>query len=149
MFEGFLPRKGSARTESLAAIAACHHTTVLFEAPSRVAATLADLVGACGPDRAVAVARELTKVYEEVFRGTLAEAHARAEETDARGEHVVIVGPAPIAVVTDDEIADAAAAALVRGMSARDAADDIAARLGVPRRRAYEAVLTERRPRVE
>ena len=149
VFEGFLPRKGSARAERLTTIATESRTTVLFEAPTRMAATLADLATTCGPDRSVAVARELTKVHEEVVRGTLAEARARAEDSDARGEHVIVVGPAPITEVSDDEVAAAAADALLRGMSARDAADDVATRLAVPRRRAYDAVLATRHARPE
>ena len=69
-FEGFLPRSGRDRSERLAAVAAEARTTVLFEAPGRVAATLADLAAVCGGDRPVAVARELTKLHEEVWRGT-------------------------------------------------------------------------------
>ena len=72
-FEGFLPRSGRDRAERLAAVASESRTTVLFEAPVRTAATLRDLAAACGPDRPVAVARELTKLHEEVWRGTLAD----------------------------------------------------------------------------
>ena len=71
-FEGFLPRKGSGRSARLAEVAAERRTTVLYEAPHRLARTLADLAAACGADRRVAVARELTKLHEEVWRGTLA-----------------------------------------------------------------------------
>ena len=73
-FEGFLPRKGSGRSGRLAEIAVERRTTVLYEAPHRVARTLADLAGACGPDRRVAIARELTKLHEEVWRGSLGDA---------------------------------------------------------------------------
>ena len=69
-FEGFLPRSGRDRSERLAAVADEARTSVLFEAPGRVAATLADLAAVCGGDRPVAVARELTKLHEEVWRGT-------------------------------------------------------------------------------
>jgi len=72
-FEGFLPRSGRERAGRLAALAGEPRTTVVYEAPGRLAATLADLAGACGPDRPGAVVRELTKVHEEVWRGTLAE----------------------------------------------------------------------------
>jgi 16S rRNA (cytidine1402-2'-O)-methyltransferase len=137
-FEGFLPRKGRARAQRLAALAADTRTTVLFEAPTRVRATLADLAEACGADRAVAVARELTKAFEEVWRGTLAEATANAERTEPRGEHVIVVGPAAApAPAGDAEVEEAIRAALADGRSARDAATEVAAELGVPRRRAY------------
>ena len=73
-FEGFLPRKGSGRTERLRAVADERRTVVLYEAPHRVARTLADLAASCGPDRRIVLARELTKLHEEIWRGTLGEA---------------------------------------------------------------------------
>jgi 16S rRNA (cytidine1402-2'-O)-methyltransferase len=148
VFEGFLPRKGRARAERIAALAGEPRTTVLFEAPGRVRATLADLSAACGPDRQVAVARELTKVFEDVWRGTLGEAERHAERTEPRGEHVVVVGPAPErAPPGDAEIEAAVRAALADGRSARDAASDVANALGVPRRRAYDAATRLKPPR--
>jgi 16S rRNA (cytidine1402-2'-O)-methyltransferase len=72
-FEGFLPRKGSGRTERLQHLATEPRTSILYEAPHRVAATVDDLVAACGADRPVALSRELTKLFEEVWRGTLGE----------------------------------------------------------------------------
>ncbi len=77
VFEGFLPRKGSARARRLAAVAGEERTVVLYEAPHRLARTVADLAGACGADRRVVFARELTKLHEEVWRGTLGEALER------------------------------------------------------------------------
>jgi 16S rRNA (cytidine1402-2'-O)-methyltransferase len=150
VFEGFLPRKGKARAERLTAVAAEPRTTVVFEAPSRVRATLADLATACGADRPVAVARELTKAFEDVWRGSLADAVARAQRTEPRGEYVVVVGPAAErAPAGDAEVEDAIRAALADGRSARDAAAEVAAELGVPRRRAYETAtrLRAARPR--
>jgi 16S rRNA (cytidine1402-2'-O)-methyltransferase len=148
VFEGFLPRKGRARAERIVALADEPRTTVLFEAPGRVRATLADLAAACGPHRPVAVARELTKVFEDVWRGTLAEAARHAERTEPRGEHVVVVGPAPErAPPGDAEVEAAVRAALADGRSARDAASDVANALGVPRRRAYEAATRLKPPR--
>jgi 16S rRNA (cytidine1402-2'-O)-methyltransferase len=140
VFEGFLPRKGRARGERLDAVAGESRTTVLFEAPTRVQATLGDLAAACGPDRMVAVARELTKAFEEVWRGTLAAATRRVEQAEPRGEYVLVVGPAPErAPAGDAEIEAAVRAALAEGRTARDAAAEVANALGVPRRRAYEA----------
>jgi 16S rRNA (cytidine1402-2'-O)-methyltransferase len=148
VFEGFLPRKGRARAERIAALADEPRTSVLFEAPGRVRATLADLAAACGPHRPVAVARELTKVFEDVWRGTLGDATRRAERTEPRGEHVVVVGPAPErAPPGDAEIEAAVRASLADGRSARDAASDVANALGVPRRRAYEAATRLKPPR--
>jgi 16S rRNA (cytidine1402-2'-O)-methyltransferase len=140
VFEGFLPRKGRARTERLAALAGESRTMVVFEAPGRVRATLSDLAEACGADRPVAVARELTKMFEDVWRGRLGDAVTHAERTEPRGEHVFVVGPAAERAPADDAaIEDAIRAALADGRSARDAATEVAAELGVPRRRAYAA----------
>src|SRR5690606_29097386 len=101
-FFGFLPRGGRAREERLARIAALDHTSILYEAPGRLAATLRDLADHCGADREVAVARELTKLHETVFRGTLADAAAYYEREPARGEVVVVVSGR-----TDDTYEDA------------------------------------------
>ncbi len=94
-FEGFLPVKGQARGERLARIAAEPRTTVVYEAPHRLARTLADLAAATGPDRPVAVANDLTKRYERVWRGPLGRLAAELAATEPRGEYVVVIGPAP------------------------------------------------------
>jgi 16S rRNA (cytidine1402-2'-O)-methyltransferase len=139
VFEGFLPRKGAGRAERLAAVAAERRTAVLYEAPHRVARTLSDLVGACGPDRRVAVARELTKLHEEVWRGSLADAAAWAAEREPPGEIVLVVEGAPDDEPPDDDaVRDAVRAELAAGATARDAARAVADRLSVPRRRAYD-----------
>lgn len=137
VFEGFLPRKGADRAARLAALATEERTTVIFESPRRLLATLADLAAALGPDRPVAVARELTKVFETVWRGPLGDAGAGGPEP--RGEQVIVIGPAgPPPEAGDDQVADALRAELERGASKRDAATEVARRLGVSRRRAYE-----------
>jgi len=142
VFEGFLPRKGSGRAERLAAVAAEPRTVVLYEAPHRVARTLADLVGVCGGDRPVVVARELTKLHEEQWRGDLAGAAAWATEREPPGEIVLVLGGAPPAPEADDQaVAEAVRAALGEGLSVRDAAARVANRLGVPRRRVYGVAL--------
>jgi 16S rRNA (cytidine1402-2'-O)-methyltransferase len=93
-FEGFLPRSGRQRTERIAAVAAEERTTVLFESPHRLQRSLDDLVAACGPDRPLAVCRELTKMYEEVWRGTTGELAERARAVKPRGEYVLVLGQA-------------------------------------------------------
>jgi 16S rRNA (cytidine1402-2'-O)-methyltransferase len=146
-FEGFLPRKGAVRSERIASIAESDTTVVLFESPHRVAATLVDLLDRCGPTREVAVARELSKVFEDVVRGRLGEvAAAAAAASGARGEHVIVVSPAPAALgeVDEGELTTAASHALAAGTSARDAAAAVARDLGVSHRRAYAAVLRVR-----
>jgi 16S rRNA (cytidine1402-2'-O)-methyltransferase len=138
VFEGFLPRKGGGRSQRLETLATEPRTIVLYEAPHRLARTLADLAEAMGPDRHVAIVRELTKLHEEVMRGTLADALAWASSNEPRGEHVLVIDGAPAAdAATDDEVLDAVRAALARGLSARDAASEVARTLGVPKRRAY------------
>ena len=142
VFEGFLPRKGSARAERLAVVAAEPRTVVLYEAPHRVVRTLSDLVESCGGSRPVAVARELTKLHEEVWRGDLSGALAWAEDREPPGELVLVLAGAPAAPpATDTDIHAAVGAALAEGLSVRDAASAVAAELGVPRRRAYDIAL--------
>jgi 16S rRNA (cytidine1402-2'-O)-methyltransferase len=141
-FEGFLPRKGSGRTDRLADIATEERTVVLYEAPHRALRTLQDLLSACGPGRHLAVARELTKLHEEVWRGTLAEAVQWASEVEPRGELVLILDGAPPPAEADDAAVDAAVRRLLAaGDSVRDAASAVAAELNVPRRRAYDVAV--------
>jgi 16S rRNA (cytidine1402-2'-O)-methyltransferase len=138
VFEGFLPRKGSGRGARLADLATERRTIVLFEAPHRLGRTLADLAGALGGARRVVLARELTKLHEEVWRGTLDGARAHCEEHEPRGEHVLVVDGAPApADATDDEIRTALEHARAEGRTTRDAVDDVAALLAVPRKRVY------------
>jgi 16S rRNA (cytidine1402-2'-O)-methyltransferase len=139
VFEGFLPRKGSGRTERLGEVAAERRTVVLYEAPHRIARTLADLMAACGAERRVSVGRELTKLHEETWRGTLEGALAWATDTPPRGELVLVLdGAAPPEPADDEAIAGAVQARLDAGDTARDAAAAVAAALGIPKRRAYD-----------
>ncbi len=139
VFEGFLPRKGRARAERLAALAAEPRTAVVYESPRRVVATLGDLVAVCGADRPIALARELTKVHEEVVRGPVGEVLAGLGGADPRGECVIVVGGAPAsdAPPTPEALDAAVLEQLAAGASTRDAAAVVSARLGVPRREAY------------
>jgi 16S rRNA (cytidine1402-2'-O)-methyltransferase len=144
-FYGFIPRKGGSRTALLEQIAALPHTAVLYESPHRTADLLRDLLGAAGPERRVAVARELTKLHEEVFRGTLEEAVARVEGVEVRGEIVVVVEGRE-----RDEQAEAeeqaasgrllAEALLAQGVPASAVARELRQRLRVPRNDAYQLV---------
>jgi 16S rRNA (cytidine1402-2'-O)-methyltransferase len=140
-FEGFLPRKGGERKRRLAAIAAETRTTVVFEAPHRVVVLALELASACGTDRPVAVARELTKIHEEVWRGTLDEAAAWLDQKEPRGEYVLVIGGAPPVAVDDAAIELALERRLAAGDARRSAVDAVAADLDVPRRRVYEAAL--------
>lgn len=139
VFEGFLPRKGSGRSERLGEIAGEHRTVVLYEAPHRLARTLADLVTACGSDRRVAFGRELTKLHEEFWRGSLGEAVDRCAEVEPRGEFVIVLGGAPPAgEAADEQLLEALAAARGRGESTRDAVAQVAEQFGAAKRRVYE-----------
>ena len=142
VMEGFLPRSGAERARRLTALAAEMRTVVLYEAPHRLARTLADLVAVCGPERPVAIARELTKLHEEVWRGPLGDAVARRAATDPIGEHVLVLGGAPPPPdAGDDELCEALTAAGAAGRSPRDAVAEVAAAFGAPRRRVYELQL--------
>jgi len=131
-FEGFLPRKGAARLERLAELVGEQRTIVLYEAPHRLARTLADLAAQLGGERRVALCRELTKLHEHTWRGTLAAAVERCDEVEPRGEYVLVLdGAAPPGPVEDETLRDAVAAELAAGSSRRDAAATVAARFGV------------------
>jgi 16S rRNA (cytidine1402-2'-O)-methyltransferase len=137
-FYGFLPRKGAERAQGLAEIARERVPSVLFEAPGRLGKTLADLEAACGGARKAVVARELTKIHEEVVRGSLAELRERFSG-EVRGEVTLVVGPAPeeaARLVTDEEILEALRVR-PEGESVRERAEAVAQALGVPRRRVY------------
>jgi 16S rRNA (cytidine1402-2'-O)-methyltransferase len=135
VFEGFLPRSGRERSQRLAEIAADPRTVVVYEAPHRIQRTLHDLAGACGDDRQVAIARELTKLYEEVTRGTL----GTIDVGEPRGEYVIVLaGHSSAAEPPDDDtIRSALQARLDAGATRRDAAAAVAGELGVPKRTAY------------
>jgi len=148
-FEGFLPRRGREREQRLAGIAADPRTTVIFEAPHRVRETVSDLAAACGDARQVAIARELTKLHEEVWRGSLGEARAHVDANAPRGEYVIVIAPRDEAadVASEDDLAREARALIDQGVATRDAADRIALRFSVSRRRAYDAVIAQRQGR--
>ena len=138
VFEGFLPRKGSARRTRLDGVAAEGRTVVLYEAPHRLIRTLDDLAAVCGGERRVMIARELTKVYEEHWLGTLAEARLRTDEVAPRGEYVLVLAGAEAQAVADDEqILAALVDARAGGASTRDAVDLVSAQLAVARNRVY------------
>jgi len=146
-FEGFLPRSGSGRTERLAAIAAERRTIVLYEAPHRLARTLANLAETVGGGRRVAIARELTKLHEEVWRGTLDDAIAHVDAVEPRGEHVIVLDGAPASEpASDDELRGALRRLLADGASTRDAVAEVAAEFDVPKRRVYALATAEARP---
>ena len=139
--EGFLPRRGAARADALARLVHEPRTCVVFESPRRVAETLADLSRALGGDRGVAVVRELTKVHEEVWRGSLESAQGEWSNREVKGEVVLVIegaSPEVPADVEDAQIIERLGELLAAGASRRDAATEVAGELGVGRRRVYE-----------
>ncbi|MDQ6728660.1 MAG: 16S rRNA (cytidine(1402)-2'-O)-methyltransferase [Actinomycetota bacterium] len=141
-FEGFLPRKGAARSQRLAEVAAEPRTVVLFEAPPRVRQTVADLIGAAGADRRVTVARELTKLHEEVWRGTLAGAVDHLASREPRGEYVLVLdGAPPIDPAGETDVEAALRSRLGAGLDKRSAIAEVATTLRVPKRLVYDVAL--------
>ena len=144
-FEGFLPRRPGERRRALEALRDERRTLVLFEAPHRLAATLADAAEILGPDRPAAACREMTKTYEEVRRGTLAELAAWAG-AGVRGEITLVVGGAPRRAVETDpaELAAAVAARERDGIDRKAAIAEVARESGLPKRVVYAAVVAAR-----
>ena len=141
-FAGFPPRKGPERAELLEEVASSRRATVLYESPNRVARLLTDLAEAAGADRRVAVARELTKMHEEFFRGTAAEAAEHFGDREVLGEIVVVVAgrtaDAPAEGAVDELAARSMADALLaQGQSPSGIAKELRRRLGISRNDAY------------
>lgn len=143
VFEGFLPAKGGERQAALARLSAETRTLVLFEAPHRIGSTLKQLAAAFGPERPAIVARELTKAYETVYRGSLAElAAAAAQDQDmARGEITLVIGGAAAAAGGDPQLLARALPLLLKDLPPARAAAIASQLSGVPRARAYEQAL--------
>jgi 16S rRNA (cytidine1402-2'-O)-methyltransferase len=148
VFEGFIPRSGADRTRRLDEIAAERRTVVLYEAPHRIARTVADLRTRLGGRRRIALARELTKLHEEVWRGTLDDAVERVSAVDARGEYVVVVeaGVDDDVPADDDQISAALLVAFAGGDDRRAAIATVSEALRVPKRRVYEIATSLPRP---
>jgi 16S rRNA (cytidine1402-2'-O)-methyltransferase len=136
-FFGFLERSGTARKSALAELAALSHTAVLYEAPSRVGATLGDLQATGMGDRQAAVAREMTKQFEEVRRGTVIELAAYYNEADARGEFVIVLAGAVPRVVDEATVRERIRTLRAEGKSAKDTAAIVSKELGVSKNMAY------------
>jgi 16S rRNA (cytidine1402-2'-O)-methyltransferase len=145
-FEGFPSRKASARAAALEELAGERRTMVFFEAPHRVLATLEAMTAAFGPERRCAVTRELTKLHEQVLRGTLAEVRDRLAEQGPRGEMTLVVAGASEArdETGEDDLVAEVAGLVEAGASTRDAVAEVAGRSGRPRRALYQAVLRAR-----
>lgn len=144
-FDGFLPRKGAARRARLDELAVERRTVVLFVSPHRVVDDLDDLAAALGPQRRAALARELTKLHEQVLRGTLA--HLRERVADGvRGEVTLVIAGAPaidaaVTPVADAELVARVRAVIATGVDKKAAIAQVAAAAGRPKREVYQAVV--------
>lgn len=142
VFEGFLPRKGKDRAERLADLAAENRVVVLFASPHRVGSDLAALRDAVGPDRKVTVARELTKLHEEVWTGSLDEAASRFSG-EVKGEFTLVLGPVEPRESAPDDGIEQARKLIEQGASTSEAARRAATETGVSRRVIYQALLSD------
>jgi 16S rRNA (cytidine1402-2'-O)-methyltransferase len=136
-FFGFLTRTGSERRGALDDISTLRHTAVLYEAPNRIVATLGELERRGGGARPAVVAREMTKQFEEIKRGTVSELRAYYEDKPPRGEVVLVIGGAVEQAPTDEAVQQRVNELRASGMSARDVATQVAAEFGVAKRVAY------------
>lgn len=146
-FEGFLPRKAGERARTLAELAGERRTMVFFESVHRIDETLAAMREAFGADRPAVLCRELTKTYEQVVRGTLADL-VTAADAGLRGELTVVVAGAsaePVAAPDGPELAAQVEELVTAGRSRRDAVDEVAARFGLPRRAVYAVAVSSKR----
>ncbi len=142
-FEGFLPRKPGERRAALAALAAEQRTMVFFESPARLAASAADMGGAFGDDRRIAVCRELTKFYEEVRRGTASELVEWAN-AGVKGEIVVVVEGAAAREISPEDAVAQVQKLVADGIRLKDACAEVAAATGLSSRDLYQQVLASR-----
>ncbi|CAN5614852.1 16S rRNA (cytidine(1402)-2'-O)-methyltransferase [soil metagenome] len=142
-FYGFIPRKGGDRTALLREITASPYTSILYESPHRVQALLTDLLELAGPDRQIVLARELTKLHEEIYRAPLGEAISHLGDRAPRGEFVVVVQGNTEPPDTEAEAAAArtiAEALLARGLPPSAVAKEVSRRSALSRNEAYEMV---------
>ena len=143
-FHGFVPRKRGSRSDFLERIVAARETSVVFEAPDRLRALLSELQELAGEERQVVVAREMTKIHEDFFRGTMADAASYYAERPPRGEVTLVVSPR-VGEAAEQRIDTAAARALAQalvaeGLKPSRAAREVASRLGIAKNVAYEIV---------
>jgi len=136
-FYGFLPRKGKERTEAIEEIVRSRSTVVVFEAPTRVGATLEALAQAGAGKRSAVVARELTKQFEEFRRGTVGELASLYSDADPKGEVVLVISAADAPAVSESELTDAARELRASGKRPREVMDHLVGALGAPRNLAY------------
>ena len=143
VFEGFLPRDRT-RAQALQTAVSHPYTTILYESPHQLRKTLQELAEIC-PDRPLAVCKELTKVYETVFRGTVGQLTEQSESWEIRGEYILVLGGAPAEhrEVGDTQILEAAQDYLAEGLRNKEVARKVAEQLGVGKNRVYQLLLEQ------
>lgn len=143
VFEGFLPRDRT-RAQALQTAVSHPYTTILYESPHQLRKTLQELAEIC-PDRPLAVCKELTKVYETVFRGTVGQLTEQSESWEIRGEYILVLGGAPAEhrEVEDTQILEAAQDYLAEGLRNKEVARKVAEQLGVGKNRVYQLLLEQ------
>jgi 16S rRNA (cytidine1402-2'-O)-methyltransferase len=137
LFLGFLARTGRDRRSALEEIASSRHTVVVYESPNRLANTLDELERLGGGLRPAVVAREMTKQFEDIRRGTVTDLRAYYQEHPVRGEVVLVIAGAADRIASEEDVAERVRSLRAGGMSARDASAKVAAELGVSKRVAY------------
>lgn len=143
VFEGFLPNKAKERQERLFSLQGESRTLIFYEAPHRIRATLRDFAQILGESRRISIARELTKVYEEIWRGTLKEAIAFYETREPKGEFTLVLGGNEVnsLIMTEDELKIELQHLLQQGMSPSQASRHLAALTSLSRRQIYQLTL--------
>jgi len=144
VFAGFLPAKSSARREALARLRAETRTTLFYDAPHRLAETLAEIVEKLGSEREVAVARELTKLHEELVRGSAQQVQEHFAQQEIKGEIVLLIGPASGAAAPTLTVEEALAQLLAEGTQLRQAVKQVAKAYGLPGDEVYKTALSLR-----
>lgn len=148
VFEGFLPPKGQERRDRLEALQSESRTIVLYEAPHRLKQTLTDLAATLGDDRSIVLARELTKRFEEFWRGTLAEAIAAYGDREPMGEFTVLVAGAEttVPILSEAALKSELQRLLQQGLSRSQASRQLAQQTALPRRQVYQLALSVPNP---
>ena len=144
IFDGFLPSKRQQRKEYLESLQSESRTLVFYESPHRLRDTLADLETVLGSDRSIVIARELTKLYEEFWRGTIGEAIADYQQREPQGEYTLLVAGNPPSKpqLTETELKNELLSMIKQGISRSQASREIAKDTGLSRRYLYQLALT-------
>ena len=145
VFEGFLPRKGKERSERLSRIGGEDRPVILFVSPHRLVADLESIAAATGPEREIVITREMTKLHEEVWSGSVAQAIEEWSDRDVKGEVTVVIAPGPLDAPSFDAALVEARGLVEGGAAPSEAARRVATETGVSRREIYEVLIGDQR----